>query len=123
MIETIEDFMVAGAKAASALSRHVVEGRGAVSIRLDLDNMGELVLTLDLEPEDASNCAATFAEVYDALIAAGIGHDQINQDFDIQPLGVAVNRAVVSMPAPVVTTADVVDLDRLRAMRRAELLD
>ena len=123
MIETIEDFMVAGAKAASTLSRHVVEGRGAVSIRLDLDNMGELVLILDLEPEDWSNCAATFAEVYNALIAAGIGHDQINQDFDIQPLGVAVNRAVVSMPAPVATTADVVDLDRLRAMRRAELLD
>ena len=123
MIETIEDFMVAGAKAASTLSRHVVEGRGAVSIRLDLDDMGELVLTLDLEPEDASNYAATFAEVYDALIAAGIGHDQINQDFDIQPLGVAVNRAVVSLPVPVATTADVVDLDRLRAMRRAELLD
>ena len=66
MIETIEDFMVAGAKAASTLSRHVVEGRGAVSIRLDLDHMGELVLTLDLEPEDGSNCAATFAEVYNA---------------------------------------------------------
>ncbi len=123
MIETIEDFIVAVAKAASALSRHVVEGRGAVSIRLDLDHMGELVLTLDLEPEDASNYAATFAEVYDALIAAGNGHDQINQEFDIQPLGVAVNRAVVSLPVPAATTADVVDLDRLRAMRRAELLD
>jgi len=85
--------------------------------------MGELVLTLDLEPEDGSNCAATFAEVYDALIAAGIGHDQINQDFDIQPLGVAVNRAVVSLPVPVATTANVVSLDRLRVVRGPEHLD
>ena len=85
-----------------------------------LTTAASLYLFLPSLPRD--DVGATFAEVYDALIAAGVGHNEINLDFDIQPLGVAVNRAVVSMPAPV-ATANVVNLDRQRVVRRPELLD